>query len=113
MTDIVEQFDNMVGHIVSINDERDITTLLLSLKDMWPKVHDEIKRLRLAASREMATLTDRIEARIRKIPASNPGYISVRTDGTLEDLLDDNLLRRIAEVAADEALKVAPLVSQK
>ena len=44
-TDIVEQFDNMVGHIVSVNDERDIVPLLLGLKELWPKVRAEIERL--------------------------------------------------------------------
>jgi hypothetical protein len=46
MSNIVEQFDNMVGHIISVNDERDVTLLLLGLRDMWPKVRIEIERLR-------------------------------------------------------------------
>ena len=46
MTDIVEQFDSMVGHIVGINDERDVAPLLLGLQELWPQVRDEIERLR-------------------------------------------------------------------
>jgi hypothetical protein len=38
MNDITERFDNMVGHIVGINDERDVVPLLLGLKDMWPQL---------------------------------------------------------------------------
>lgn len=43
MADVVQQFDNMVGHIVSINDERDVIPLLLGLKELWPKVLDELR----------------------------------------------------------------------
>jgi hypothetical protein len=46
MTDIIEQFDSMVGHIVGINDERDVIPLLLGLKERWPRVRGEIERLR-------------------------------------------------------------------
>jgi hypothetical protein len=50
------------------------------------------------------TLADRIEKRIAEIPASNPGYMAM-TNETLGTVLDRNLLRRIAEEAADEAAK--------
>lgn len=50
------------------------------------------------------TLADRIEKRIRAIPASNPGYVAV-TRETLGDLLARDLLRKIALEAADEASK--------
>lgn len=49
------------------------------------------------------TLTERIENRIRAIPASNPGFISVGSR-TLGDLLADDLLRTIAKEAAAEAV---------
>ena len=39
----ISDFDNMVGHIVSINDERDVVPLLLGLREMWPKIRDEIE----------------------------------------------------------------------
>ncbi len=52
----------------------------------------------------MKTLADRIEERIRAIRASNRGYITVRQE-TLSNLLENALLRKIAEVAADEAEK--------
>lgn len=52
------------------------------------------------------TLVDRIEKRIREIPASNPGYVSlVRED--LGMVLSHDLLRKIAEEAAAEALSPA------
>ena len=52
----------------------------------------------------MATLSERIEARIRAIPANNPGYISV-VQSDLGQLLASDLLERIAMDAADEARK--------
>lgn len=52
----------------------------------------------------MGTLADRIEARIRDIPASNPGYISVVRE-TLGAVLSRELLRKIAEEAAIVAEK--------
>lgn len=45
------------------------------------------------------TLADRIEARIREIPASNPGVISFAKPA-LHRVLDRDLIRRIAEEAA-------------
>jgi len=48
------------------------------------------------------TLADRIEKRIREIPANNPGYISVVQE-TLGRILAPSLLRRIALEAAAEA----------
>jgi hypothetical protein len=47
-------------------------------------------------------LRDRIYERIRKMPARVGGYISVAPD-TLGSLMDDDLLRRVATEAADEA----------
>lgn len=47
-------------------------------------------------------LTDRIEKRIRAIPANDPGYISA-VPGTLGRILDGDLIRKIAEEAAIEA----------
>lgn len=38
----LEPFDNLMGYISSINDERDVIPLLLALKDLWPKLRDEI-----------------------------------------------------------------------
>ncbi len=52
----------------------------------------------------MPSLADRIEARIRKIPCSNPAYIAT-TNETLGDLLRYDLLRMIAEEAAAECEK--------
>jgi hypothetical protein len=46
------------------------------------------------------TLADKIEERIKKLPAHNPAYISM-CQQTLEDVLDENLLRHIALEAAD------------
>lgn len=46
------------------------------------------------------TLVDRIEDRIRAIPASNPGYIAFYPE-TLGHVLSRPLLRRIAEEAAE------------
>lgn len=51
----------------------------------------------------MSTLVDRIEDRIREIPVSNLGYISVARHN-LGSVLDRQLLRKIAEEAAAEAL---------
>jgi len=68
MTDIVKQFNNMVGHIISINDDRDVTLLLLGLRDMWPKVRIEIERLRAAAKpfgdEAMTDIVERLRRRI-------------------------------------------------
>ena len=47
-TAVVQQFDNMVGHIVGINDERDVIPLLLGLRKMWPQVRAEIEKLSAA-----------------------------------------------------------------
>jgi hypothetical protein len=47
-------------------------------------------------------LHTRIERRIRKIPASNGGYISVAPSG-LGQVLSGDLLERIATEAAKEA----------
>lgn len=52
----------------------------------------------------MASLADRIEKRIREIPAHNPGVISCMQEN-LGRLLARDLLRRIALEAADEAKK--------
>lgn len=49
----IKEFDNLIGHIVGINDERDVIPLLLTLKDLWPKLRDEIMELKLEAKREM------------------------------------------------------------
>lgn len=49
-------------------------------------------------------LADRIERRIREIPANNPGVISFCHE-TIGSLLSHNLLRKIAEEAAAEATK--------
>jgi hypothetical protein len=46
-------------------------------------------------------LVDRIEQRIRDIPTSNPMYITVQRE-TLGNLLDRMLVRKIAEIAAEE-----------
>jgi hypothetical protein len=51
---------------------------------------------------ESMTLADRIERRIRNIPANNPGYISVCPEN-LGSILSNALLRKIAQEAADEA----------
>ena len=48
------------------------------------------------------TLADRIEKRIRRIPASNPAYISF-VPKTLGNVLDAELLRFIALEAANVA----------
>lgn len=50
----------------------------------------------------MKSLADRIEARIRQIPARNPVYISMRQE-TIAETLDSRLIRKIAEAAAKEA----------
>jgi len=49
------------------------------------------------------SLADRIEVRIREIPASNPGYVSAFAGETLGNVLSRDLLRKIAETAAKEA----------
>lgn len=43
-------------------------------------------------------LTNKIEAAIRDIQASNPSYISVRQE-TLSDMMSQSLIYRIAKVA--------------
>jgi hypothetical protein len=48
------------------------------------------------------TLADRLEKRIREIPARNPGYISVVSE-TLSNVLSASLIRQIALEAAAEA----------
>lgn len=47
-------------------------------------------------------LTDRIEKRIRAIPANNPAFITA-APATLGRLLDGDLIRKIASEAAIEA----------
>lgn len=54
----------------------------------------------------MASLADRIEKRIREIPAHNPGVISCVQEN-LGRVLSRDLLRRIAVEAADEAKQAA------
>ena len=49
-------------------------------------------------------LADRIEKRIREIPASNPGVVSF-TESVLRNVLSRDLIRRIAEEAAKEIEK--------
>jgi hypothetical protein len=49
------------------------------------------------------TLSDQIEKRIRDIPASNPGYISLYPE-TLGSILSPELIREIAKAAAEVAL---------
>lgn len=48
------------------------------------------------------TLADKIADAIAAIPASNPGYISVRQE-TLGDLLSREVILKIAQVAAATA----------
>lgn len=48
------------------------------------------------------TLAERIEERIREMPACNPGYLAVVPE-TLGRVLHRELIRKIAEVAAAEA----------
>jgi hypothetical protein len=70
MADVVQQFDNMVGHIVSINDERDVIPLLLGLKEMWPQVRGEIERLK-ALSQNNAHSWDAIVRERDELRAEN------------------------------------------
>ncbi len=49
-------------------------------------------------------LAKKIEAAIKNIPASNSSYISFRQE-TLSDILNDNLLTKIANIAASIDIK--------
>lgn len=49
-------------------------------------------------------LSLRIQEKIGAIPAANPGMISLM-DTTLSDVLARELVKQIADVAAEEALK--------
>lgn len=39
----LQQFDNVVGRITGISDERDVLQLILDLKELWPKLKAEIE----------------------------------------------------------------------
>lgn len=57
---------------------------------------------RTQEERDVSELAERIRERIAEIPASGGGYMSLYPE-TLRQKLSDELLDRIASVAADEA----------
>jgi hypothetical protein len=40
---LIEEMDNLLGHIEGINDERDSVPLLLEIRRRWPQIKAEIE----------------------------------------------------------------------
>jgi hypothetical protein len=47
---LIEEMDNLLGHIEGINDERDSVPLLLEIRRRWPQIKADNRGHRLAES---------------------------------------------------------------
>jgi hypothetical protein len=42
---LIEEMDNLLGHIEGINDERDSVPILIEIRRRWPLIKAEIEEL--------------------------------------------------------------------